>query len=173
MLLLHCPPVSDLVEACSPLEVAYKQVLDSTIRAARQKHRDGFPVIAIAGLGLQPLHVPHCQHINHERKCQCTLAVHASDWLDPRIILSVAVVRWTEDHTAARWLPSRQLDSAVSSAKSSLLARLFCYRCAITGSMSHQHYHGNLPLSEGAFARVLDVWAEEIAPPADDGMTCC
>lgn len=46
-------PVPDLRQAGSPLEVAHKQVLDSTVGAARQQHRDGLPVVAIPGLRLQ------------------------------------------------------------------------------------------------------------------------
>lgn len=46
-------PVADLRQACPPLEVAHKQVLHSTVGAARQQHGNGLPVVAVAGLRLQ------------------------------------------------------------------------------------------------------------------------
>lgn len=60
-------PVPDLRQPCSPLEVAHKQVLDSTVGAARQQHGDGLPVVAVTGLRLH----------GRSRACEsCQVSMH-------------------------------------------------------------------------------------------------
>lgn len=81
--LLVCTPVPDLRQACSPLEVPHKQVLDSTVGAARQKHGDGFPVVAITTLGLQT-----SAHRDSCSICQQTgLLQKNPDWVQGRLLL--------------------------------------------------------------------------------------
>lgn len=45
-------PVPDLRQARAPLQVANKQIFDSTVGTTRQQHRDGLPIVPIALLCL-------------------------------------------------------------------------------------------------------------------------
>lgn len=149
-------PVADLRQACPPLEVAHKQVLHSTVGAARQQHGNGLPVVAVAGLRLQA-------------EGGGGGGAHAHAHVVVLLFSAVAVACCQLQVAAApscAWHGRQQLVGPVTTAVVAAAVALLLQPCRHCSGFSHQHNHCDFPLCEGALAGVFNVWAEEVAPPA-------